>query len=189
MLKMKYAEKLLRGEKTATIRLGKYIPKYKEVIIHSGGKPICTAKIVKVLYKRVKDLTAEDALMDGFRSLSSLLKELKGIYGSIRPDDIVTIIEFRVLKNLRELSSGKSYMGLTPTEIARLALRYLRGELSSEEAAILKRLAGGLSIRSISRELTGSPLKRAYVRRVIRKTLKRLVTHGLIRVRDGLSRK
>ena len=48
MLKGEYIEKVLNGEKKATIRKGVYKPKYDEVIIHAGGRPIAKAKITRV---------------------------------------------------------------------------------------------------------------------------------------------
>jgi len=193
MLKKKYIDKLFTGKKTATIRLGEYIPKYNEVIIHSGGKPICIAKITRVTYKKIKDLTNEDAVKDGFSNLKALLSELKRIYGSFRPDEKVTIIEFKVIKDLRNLTLNNVYLGLKPSDIARLALRYLGSELYHEELMVIKKLAMGLSIREVAKELTGSPLKRTFIRKVLRKALKKLISKGLIGVgnntRKALDRK
>ena len=184
MLRKKYLDKLLTGEKKSTIRLGMYVPKYHEVIIHSGGKPICIAKITRVTYKKIKDLTDEDAVRDGFGNLKALLNELKKIYGSIRPEEIVTIIELKVRKDLRNLTPNNIYLGLKPSDIARLALRYLRNELNHEELVIINKLAGGSSIRKVAKELTGSTLNRAFVRKTLRKALKKLISQGLIEVRN-----
>ncbi len=184
MLRKKYLDKLLTGEKTSTIRLGMYVPKYDEVIIHSGGKPICIAKITKVTYKKIKDLTDEDAVKDGFGNLKTLLNELKKIYGGIRPEEMVTIIELKVRKDLRNLTPNSIYLGLKPSDIARLALRYLRNELNHEELVIINKLAAGSSIRKVAKELTGSTLNRAFIRRTLRKALKKLISQGLIEARN-----
>ncbi|MCD6084489.1 MAG: ASCH domain-containing protein, partial [Desulfurococcales archaeon] len=81
MMRGEYARLLLSGRKKATIRLGKVIPKYDEVIIHSWGRPIAKAKIVKVVYKRIRELTNEDAWKDGFKTRDELLRELRRVYG------------------------------------------------------------------------------------------------------------
>ncbi|MEB3787346.1 MAG: ASCH domain-containing protein, partial [Desulfurococcales archaeon] len=54
MLKGEYAELLLSGRKRATIRLGVVRPKYREVIIHGGGRPRAKAVIEGVEVKRVE---------------------------------------------------------------------------------------------------------------------------------------
>lgn len=54
MIRGKYAKKILEDLKKTTIRLGIIRPKYNEVIIHSGGKPICKAEIIRVDYKKLR---------------------------------------------------------------------------------------------------------------------------------------
>lgn len=182
MLRREYAEKLLTGEKRATIRLGKVIPKYFDIIIHSGGRPICKATITGVSYKKVSELTDEDARKDGFRDKRELIKELKKVYGNIRDDDLVTIIELKVTQRLDNLVAEDPYLGLEPHDIARLAMRYLRKEFAGEERKILEELAKGKSIREVAKGLTGDPTKRWLVRRVLRKALNTLISRGLIKV-------
>lgn len=182
MLRREYAEKLLTGEKRATIRLGKVIPKYFDIIIHSGGRPICKATITGVSYKKVSELTDEDARKDGFRDKRELIKELKKVYGNIRDDDLVTIIELKVTQRLDNLVAEDPYLGLEPHDIARLAMRYLRKEFAGEERKILEELAKGKSIREVAKGLTGDLTKRWLVRRVLRKALNTLISRGLIKV-------
>jgi hypothetical protein len=185
MLKGEYAEKVLRGEKRATIRVGKYIPKYREIIIHSGGRPLCIAEIVNVTHKRVRELTDEDAVKDGFRNVKELINALRKIYGDISQDEYVTVIEFKVRKRLDDLKCGDEYLGLNPADIARLSLRYLRDELTPAELRILEELGKGLSIRAVARKLTGDPTKRYQVRRAVRRALRKLVEKGYLKPRES----
>jgi len=181
MLRKEYADMLLSGKKRATVRLGKVIPKYREVIVHSGGKPICKVRITRVTHKKVSELTDEDARKDGFESRRELLKELKKVYGKrLSGDEEVTIIEFEVLQRLDHLSSEDPYLGLKPEDIARLALRYLRSEFPKDERRILEELGKGKSIREVAKELTGDPTRRWRVRGVLRKALKLLVDKGIL---------
>ena len=132
MMRGEYARLLLSGRKKATIRLGKVVPKYNEVIIHSWGRPIAKARIVNVTYKRVKELTDDDARKDGFRSREELVRELRRVYGNVKDDDLVTVIELEVTQRFDELVPEDPYLGLKPSDIGRLALRYLRDELTRD---------------------------------------------------------
>ena len=180
MLKKEWGDLLLEGRKRATVRLGVVRPKYDELIVHSGGRPIAKVRVVGVRVKRVRDLTDYDARLDGFSSREELVEALRRAYGDVRPEDTVTIIEFELVKRLDELESDDPYMGLEPADIARLALRYLQGELSREEERILRSLTATNSIRTTAQKLYGSPLNRARVRRALRRALRMLVEKGLI---------
>lgn len=184
MVRGEYARLLLMGVKRATIRLGKVVPRYEEVIIHSWGRPIAKARVVRTYYKRVKELGDEEARLDGFRSREELIRELKRVYGDISGDDLVTVIELEIIQRLDELVSEDPYYGLKPQDIARLALRYLREELGAEERSLLNRLARGESIRQVAMKTTGSPTNRRVIRRVLRKSLSLLVKKGVIHPPD-----
>ena len=180
MIRGEYARLILSGRKRATVRIGKVVPKYNEVIIHSWGRPIAKAKITRVVYKRVKELTDEDALKDGFRDRGELIKELRKVYGGVGPNDVVTIIEFDVTFKFDELTPDDPYLGLKPPDIGRLALRYLRSNFTKDEVRVLEEVAKGGSIRRVARKLTGSPLNRVTVRKVLRKALKLLIAKKII---------
>ncbi|HDN75503.1 MAG TPA: ASCH domain-containing protein [Acidilobales archaeon] len=182
MMKGEYARLLLSGKKRATVRLGKVIPKYDEVIIHSWGRPIAKARIVNVVHKKVRELTDEDAIKDGFKSREELINELKNVYGNVSPDDLVTIIELDIVQRFDKLIPEDPYLGLKPADIGRLALRYLRGKMEEDDLKILEELAKGKSIRKLAKELTGSPLNRGKIRKVLRKALRLLVREGILRV-------
>ncbi len=181
MIKGAFADKLLEGRKSTTIRLGVVKPRYREVIIHGHGRPLAKAEVVGVRVKKVSELTEEDAWRDGFRSLEDLLEALRRVYGDFSPDDPVTIIELRVKQRLDQLDASDPYLGLEPADIARLALRYLREELSEEEARILEDLTRTNSIRSTAVRLYGSIERRFRVRRALRRALNELLRRGLIR--------
>ncbi|WP_048078748.1 ASCH domain-containing protein [Desulfurococcus mucosus] len=180
MLKGWYAGKLLSGEKKATIRLGIVKPRYEEVIVHAGGKPIAKARIRRVYYRRMRDLTDEEARLEGFKNRDELVEELRRLYGDISGDQYLTVLELEVVQRLDELDPGHPYAGMRPADIARLALRYLAGALSSEELEVLRDLTRTDSIRRTAVNLYGSVEKRGIVRRTLRKALKLLAESKLI---------
>ncbi len=179
MLKQKYAEKLLKGEKRATIRLGLVKVKYPELIVHSGGKPIAKVRVKGIHVKKVSELTDHDALLDGFSSREELLQELKRTYGNIGEQDIVTVIELEVVKKFDE-TSEYPYMGLDPADLARIALRYLKEDLSEEEVNVLLDLTRTNSIRLTATRLFGGINKRYLVRKVLKKALRILKAKGVL---------
>lgn len=183
-LKWRYIGMLLKGQKTTTIRRGIVKPKYREVFIHSGGKVIAKAEIVSVKYKKIKDLTDEDAKKDGFKSLQELLKELKKTYGKINPKEWVTIIELKIKNVLYGVSDSDVYLGLSPVDIARLALRY-NLDLSEREKELLEEISRTGSLRKASLNLYGRVDNRRELRRVVRKALKILINKNIIKVSNS----
>jgi len=180
MIKGEHADKLLKGIKETTIRLGVVKPKYDEVIIHGYGRPLAKAKIVSVEVKRVRDLTINDAKRDGFNSLKELLDALREAYGEIHEDDPVTIITLRVTKRLDELEPAHPYLGLDPVDIARLALRYLPSEFSKEEIEVMRVLTATNSVRKAAVRLYGGIGERWRIRRILKRALRLLVKRGII---------
>ena len=53
--------------------------------------------MIKVLVKRISELTERDAKLDGFSSKEELIRELRRIYGKIEERDLVSIIHFEIL--------------------------------------------------------------------------------------------
>lgn len=190
MVKGRFVDLILSGKKTTTIRLGRVVPKHDEIIIHGGGRPIAKAKIKRVVYKRVRELSEEDARKDGYNSLEELLQDLENVYGRrVYPDDIVTIVEFEVIQTFTDLNPEDVYLGLNPIDIARIAYRYLRKELSEDEKKILEALLRYRSIREVSLKLFGSLGKRWIIRKVLRKCLRRLLEKGILKVDEEKLRK
>ena len=94
-----YVESIIQGKKITTVRKGvKSYPVGKIVELTVNYKPFAKAKVKKVVVKRVKELTDEDAIRDGFGSKEELLNALKKIYGEINENDLVTIVHFEVLQ-------------------------------------------------------------------------------------------
>ncbi len=185
MVKGKYVKDLLNGRKKATIRKGIVKPKYHEIIIHGGGKPVAKARIKSITYKRLSELTDQDAVLDGFTSREELVRELEKVYGKLDPNEWVSIIELEILQRLDNLPAGKPYMGLSPGDIARIALKYLNEELSDEDKRILLDLTRTNSIRATAYRLFGDIYKRSRVRRVLRRVLDKLVEKGIIHLESG----
>ncbi len=183
MVKGRYVEDILSGKKKATIRKGIVIPKYEEIIVHGGGKPVAKIKVVKVTHKKLNELTDEDALKDGFKNKEELVRELKKVYPGITDNDWVTIIEFDLVQRLDHLEPEHPYLGLSPADLARLGLRYLDKELSQKDKQILLDLTRTNSIRMTALRLFGTLNKRYIIRKVLRKTLEKLVEKGIIKTR------
>lgn len=182
MVKGEYVDDILTGRKKATIRLGRVRVKYKELIVHGGGRPIAKVRVTGVRYKRVSELTDEDARIDGFEGVNELLAALEKAYGrKPKPDEVVTIIEFEVVQDLSKLEPEDPYLGLQPADIARLALRYL-DDLSDEDRKILRDLTVTNSIRASAYRLYHDLGKRWLIRRVLRRALRRLVERGVLNV-------
>jgi len=182
MLRSKYLKKLLEcgvGGICRTIRVGIVKPKFREVYVHSAGKVIAKVEIVRTIYKRVRDLTDEDAKLDGFTNREELINELRKLYGNIRPDTYVTILEMKVLEYLN-MTDDAVNASLSPVEIARLAL-YYNLPLSEEEKRILKMLLDVGSLRKLAIKLFGTIEKRWIIRRVVRKALRMLQERGIVK--------
>ncbi len=181
MIKGEYIDDLLSGRKKATIRKGIVIPKYKEMIVHGGGRPVAKIRINKVYYKKLKELNDNDAVKDGFNNKAELIKALETVYPGIKPDDWVTIIEFDVIQRLDNIKSEEPYMGLTPGDLARIALRYLQDELTEKDREILLDLTRTNSIRATALRLFNSLEKRYIVRKTLKKVLRKLLERGIIK--------
>lgn len=98
--KKRYLQMILEGRKRSTIRLGRLVLRDRLLTIVGDGKPIALARVDEVIYKKVRELTDEDARVDGFRGLIELFRELRRIYGDFSLEDDVTIIRFTVLRRL-----------------------------------------------------------------------------------------
>ncbi len=93
-----YGESIALGIKVATIRLNSSLTVGDVVDVVAGRRYVGKALITGVETKKVSQLTDEDAVLDGFRSRSELLRELRKIYGRmIRDSAEVKVIRFRLL--------------------------------------------------------------------------------------------
>jgi hypothetical protein len=95
-----YVKDILEGKKITTVRKGiKSYPVGKMVELTVNYKPFAKAKVLKVVVKRVKELTDEDAVKDGFNSKEELISALQRIYGEINENDFVTIVHFELVES------------------------------------------------------------------------------------------
>lgn len=170
MLSSRYVKMLLDGRKRSTVRPG-VLRVSDRLYIHSRGRIVAVAEVSEVVYKRVADLTEEDALLDGFRSREELLQFLKRRYPGIRETSTVTIIRFREVKKV-DMPEDSFYGGLSPVEIAAMALNRLK--LDRREERILKAVVEAGSLRKASLRLFGTVEKRGIIRRVLRRAASRL---------------
>ena len=94
-----YVEAIRSGEKVTTVRRGiKSYPVGRIVELTVNYRPFARARVDKVVIKRVKELSDEDARRDGFSSRDDLIKALKRIYGNINEEEFVTVVHFTVVK-------------------------------------------------------------------------------------------
>ncbi len=94
-----FVDRIINGEKITTVRRGiKSYPVGRIVELTANGQRFALAKVKKVVVKRVRELTDEDAVRDGFKSREELISALKRIYGDIRDDEFVTVVHFEVVK-------------------------------------------------------------------------------------------
>ena len=178
MIKSKFLNDILSGNKRATIRLGKVKVKSKEFYIHSGGQIVAKARLKRVTYKKVSELTNDDAKMDGFSSREELINALREHYGDVKEDDYVTVIEFEIIEFLNK-TEEKTYFGLDAYEIAKIALKHL--DLPEKERKILETLVKTRSIRYVAKKFFGKLSKRWKVRRLISRLAKELYELGIIK--------
>ena len=101
--KKEFGKGIASGRKTSTIRLSSSLREGDEVVVFAGNEELGIAKIEGVEAKRVKDLTNEDALRDGFRSKEELIRALRKIYGSRITDKTeVKLIKFKMMKSKKK---------------------------------------------------------------------------------------
>ncbi|RLG39875.1 MAG: hypothetical protein DRO05_07795 [Thermoproteota archaeon] len=90
----KYEESILSRKKRTTIRLRTRLKVGDDVVIRAGKEDIADAVITSVKTTKIKDLTDEHAIKDGFNSREELINELESIYGKLQEDTEVKILEF-----------------------------------------------------------------------------------------------
>jgi len=92
-----FMEKIKKGEKKATLRLG--IKDYKpgeEVIVKCGDHVIGKAIIKDVRIKTFEEITYVDVMMDGYGNKNELRKKLEEFYGKFSDDALFTQIIFQL---------------------------------------------------------------------------------------------
>ena len=96
--KDKYLDKVLRGEKRVTLRLGIVMPSRQLVYILSGDRVYGEAVIESVQYRRISELDPLTLREEGVSNVEELVDELRELYGDVKPSDVVSVIRFRVLR-------------------------------------------------------------------------------------------
>lgn len=177
-MKGELADLVVRGLKSTTIRLGRLRLSHRVLTLHGGGRDVAKVEVTGVKYKKVRDLTDEDARRDGFESLEALLEALKRMYKGLDPDDTVTILELKVLKVLEPKPR------ISAVKIAEEALRAC-ADLTSEERRVLTEVIKRGSIRKAAAALYGDVSRRWLVRRVLRRALRGLALKELLRGEGG----
>ena len=92
-----FMEKILSGEKRATLRLG--IKDYRpgeEVVVRCGERIIGRAIIKDVRIKSFDEITYVDVKMDGYENKEKLRKKLEEFYGKFEDDALFTQIIFEL---------------------------------------------------------------------------------------------
>ncbi len=94
-----FTELLIRGKKTATLRLGikNYVPG-EHVHVYAGNRNIGTAEILKVRTISFREISDADAKIDGFKSKDELRAALERFYGPFTEDTVFTQIIFRIVE-------------------------------------------------------------------------------------------
>jgi len=108
MFAKEYEELILKKRKLCTIRKGKRDFEIGEkVALYCNNKRIAIAKIESIEYKKLSEITEEDAKKDGFESKKALKKALKKHYKKVRSKDMFTIIHFRLVRVLKSRTRRK----------------------------------------------------------------------------------
>lgn len=99
LIEEKYYPLIERGVKTTTIRRGiREVKPNTRLKLQSNKREFLGEICVKsVIFKKVNQLTFEDAKHDGFNSKAELLKALYTIYPDISENEQVSIINFEFL--------------------------------------------------------------------------------------------
>ncbi|WP_440060152.1 ASCH domain-containing protein [Thermogladius sp. 4427co] len=180
-----YAERFLKGEKTTTVRRGIVKVKYRNIIIHTGIRPLAIARVEYVYHKMLKNISEEEARKDGFRSREEFIREIRKLYPDIDENEYVTVIGLRILKRLDVIDSRKPFGGLKPADLARIGLRYLGEELSEIERKILLDLTRTGDIDLTSQRVLKDVGRRGVVVEVLNNVLRRLLDKGILREKRG----
>ncbi len=171
-----YKGSLLSGGKLSTIRLGKKT-NLKEgdlVYINCANEILGIARIKKVEFKKLKEITREDAKLDGFKSKKKLRNALKKHYKKVSGESDVTIIQFEWVEKFK---SPKVIEEENPIKIAKLALEFDK-ELTHAERSLLKMLIQMGSLRKAALALGGLEKRRIF-RSILRECKERLKKQGI----------
>ncbi|ASJ01692.1 ASCH domain-containing protein [Thermococcus gorgonarius] len=167
-----YKSRILRGDKLTTIRYGDYEAKPGSevyLVVTPSDTAVAKVRITRVEKKKVRELTNEDAKLDGFSDVRELLRELSKIYGELYGDDEVTIIGFEVIKRFDDGIPLKWLKGLNYREPAEIARLYLENQeklnLNRETDFIMRRIYNeglGRAVRTFGPKRVQQALLKTY---------------------------
>lgn len=94
----KYKPLILSGQKRGTVRKGRWNRYQRGQTVEADFSDHSKLSIVitAVTHKKFSELSEEDANRDGFENLEQLHQEIIGIYGSLLPDQPMTVIAFEL---------------------------------------------------------------------------------------------
>lgn len=83
------------GSKTSTVRKGKRNVRVGErLVLTDNSRNRIEVEVSQVDFKRLDELTDDDARRDGFGSARDLAEVLREFYPRIRPQDVLTVVGF-----------------------------------------------------------------------------------------------
>ncbi len=178
-----YKDLLIDGKKDITIRLTKPKLKPGEIfIIDCGGKSIGKFRVKNIYTKKIKEITDEEAIRDGYKNKEDLIIDLKRIYKGIDDNKEVVIIEFEPVEIFKDQISseefawgGKKY---NIPELAKIILENFK-DIPKKDVEILKLIIEKGSMRKAALHLGGLE-KRYVIRKVLKKYFYRLKKQNLI---------
>lgn len=94
-LRSEFFDVVRRGQKCSTIRAGRRNFKVGPLILQSNFDTL-TVQVTEVVYKKLGELTQDDAQTDGFVTLEELRTTLKKIYPNLHKNSTVTLIYFQL---------------------------------------------------------------------------------------------
>ncbi len=174
-----YRDKILTGEKVVTIRLGQIPIKEGELYYaNCGGEIIGILRVEKVEYKTLKEITKEEAILDGFKSKRKLRQALKKHYKGFSSNSVFTVIHFKLLEKFKE--PKRMY---TCNDIISLIKFILQNDdgLTNIERDLLRLVLEKGSIRKAAKEINRD---KKIFRIIIRESLERLKEKGKLTKED-----
>ena len=144
------------------------------------------AVVKSVRRKRVKDLSDDDALRDGFSNRGELIRALRKHYPWLNENSVVYLVEFEWLRRFDSPISDNDFSWRfreSPKEVAALALENLE-DLEEYEREILRLVVEEGSIRRAAIKMGGLK-NRVFVRGVLRKAALKLEQMGLVSTGSG----
>jgi len=93
LLDRKFLDLVRSGRKRTTVRKGKRLYPKGRAVLRSGSEET-TINVRAVRHCSLRDLTDDDARLDGFSSRTALVRTLESFYPDLTEDDQVTVVTF-----------------------------------------------------------------------------------------------